>query len=310
MLLARFSAVSRALTGVFVATLVLTALAACGLVLDPRVIAGAPAWLKPLKFAISIAIYALSFAWLLGHVRGRPRLVRWLTGATAAVLALELAIIFLQAARGTRSHFNVSTPLDAALYSTMGAGITLLWLCQIAAAILLLRERLPDPVLAWSLRFAIVLAALGSGVGYLMTAPQPEQLEAARHGAGLIAGAHSVGGPDGGPGLPLVGWSRDHGDLRAAHFFGIHALQIVPVFGIWLGRLRDRLDDRRRVALLWAFCASYLGALLLLVWQALRGQPVGSLDEATLAALLGWLAATIAAGTFALSLRPSLAEAR
>ena len=44
--------------------LIVLAGAIIGLAVDPRVITGAPAWLKPAKFAASIAIYTVTLAWL------------------------------------------------------------------------------------------------------------------------------------------------------------------------------------------------------------------------------------------------------
>src|SRR5438552_18883 len=114
------AATSAPLVGLFVAMLVLVAVALGGLVFDPRLITGAPAWLKPLKFALSVAIYSLSFAWLLGKVRGWPRLTRALANVTTVTLGLELALIFLQAARGTSSHFNLTTLFDMITFQVMG----------------------------------------------------------------------------------------------------------------------------------------------------------------------------------------------
>jgi hypothetical protein len=98
----------------FVATLL-------GIFVDHRVITGAPAWLKPAKFAISVSVYCFTFVWMVGFVENLPRLVRLLADVTAASLIVEMAVILTQAARGTTSHFNQTTPLNTALWFTMGA---------------------------------------------------------------------------------------------------------------------------------------------------------------------------------------------
>ena len=78
-----------------------------GVAIDPRLVTGAPVWLKPAKFAASIAIYAFTLAWAFSFL-GEWRRVRAIVGRLSAiVLMVEMAIIAAQAARGTTSHFNV-----------------------------------------------------------------------------------------------------------------------------------------------------------------------------------------------------------
>ena len=100
------------------------------------------------------------------------------------------------------------------------------------------------------------------------------------------AGAHSVGVPDGGPGLPLVGWSTVGGDLRVAHFVGLHGMQIIPLLGLWLASpaMRRRYAAGQRLALVWTGGVAYVAMTLILMWQALRGQSVIAPDALTLAA--------------------------
>ena len=305
-LVRRAWAVDRPLTltvGIMIVTLGLTLV---GLVLDPRVITGSPAWLKPAKFAVSIAVYSATLLWLLSLVRGRRRLVRAVGGVTAGALVIEQVIIVGAAALGTTSHFNLSTAAHAAAWSTMGAAIALTFAVALLLTVVLLVQRLPSPALAWGLRLGLVAALAGMGVAFLMTTATPEQLAAAEAGGELpVAGAHSVGVADGGPGLPLVGWSTVGGDLRAAHFVGLHGLQVLPLLGWLLSTRAPRwVGSRHRVALVVTAGAGYLGLIALLTWQALRGQSLVAPDGLT----FGALAALVAA--FALAVGATLVHAR
>ena len=89
--------------------------------------------------------------------------------------------------------------------------------------------------------------------------------------------AHSVGVPDGGPGLPLLNWSTRGGDLRVAHFFGMHALQVLPLAGYLLSRRRAESLTSNAARWVQGGGAVYaLLALLLFVW-AIAGRPLVSL---------------------------------
>jgi hypothetical protein len=267
-----------------------------GLVVDHQVITGAPAWLKPAKFAISVTIYCFTFVYLLQFVRGHRRLVSFVANATAFALLVEMVIIVGQVVRGTTSHFNYSTPLDAALWMTMAGFIGLTWTMALILGVLLLFQRMPDPVWAWALRLSVLLALVGMGVAFLMTSPTAAQLAGAQASNGMpIIGAHTVGVADGGPGLPVLGWSTVGGDLRIPHFFGLHGLQVMLVLGflLTLPAARAMLNVGQRVALVWTAGLGYLGLIGLLTWQALRGQSLIAPDGLTLAvggALLGALA--------------------
>jgi hypothetical protein len=259
----------RALALAMVATL---GVALVGLLLDPTVITGRPAWLKPAKFAVSTAIYAVTLLWMLSFVKGRPRLVGLVAWGTAIAFAVEMAVIVGQAARGRASHFNDTTLLDGLLFSLMGIFIVLVWVFGLVAALLVLRQRLADPVFAWSLRAGLI----ATSVGMLLAVPM------------IVLGGHTVGAPDGGPGLPVVGWSTVAGDLRPSHFLGLHAMQALPLVG-WLlsRRAAPWLAVGHRVALVGVAGLGWVGLGVLLAWQALRAQPLLAPDALTLAALGG-----------------------
>ncbi len=257
-----------------------------GLLLDPRVIAGAPAWLKPAKFAISTLIYTGSLAWLLRYVTVWPRVTRVAAWTTAVALVIEIALIDLQAARGATSHFNQTTSFDIAVFSIMGGMIALLWIASVVLLLALFRQRFTDPAWAWALRLGLLVTVLGSAMGGLMLAPRDEQVRTGRQ----PSGGHTIGAPDGTPGLPLMNWSRTHGDLRVPHFFGLHGLQAIPMLAWTVGRRR-----RLRTSMVATVAASYLALIAILVAQALAGQSIARPDGPIGLALATWALTSVAA---------------
>jgi hypothetical protein len=118
----------------------------------------------------------------------------------------------------------------------------------------------------------MTITIAGAFVGGLMTGPTNAQLAEARASGRLaLAGAHTVGAPDGGPGLPVTGWSTQHGDLRVPHFVGLHALQVLPLLTFVAVRRRD---EAARTRLTLAVAATYGLVFVVLLIQALRGLPL------------------------------------
>lgn len=278
------------LTAALAVALLALAVALVGLVVDQRVIGGAPAWLKPLKFGVSVTLYLITIRWMLGVVLGHRRLLAGIAAVLLAGLTAELVAIDLQVVRGTTSHFNTASVLDIAVYGAMGAVISVVFGVTVLAAVLVLRTAGVDPTIAAGMRWGLLVSLLGMAEAVLMTL----------NFGWAAGGGHTVGGPDGGPGLPLTGWSTLHGDLRVGHFVGLHALQLLPILAFLLVRV-PRLAERTRTRLLTIAGAGSAGALVLVTWQALRGQPLLAPDALTLGAAA---ALTVAiAGSAVLALR-------
>ena len=292
--LERLWAESKVLTGTGILMLVALCVFAAGIALDPRTVTGAPAWLKPAKFAISTAIFSITVAWIYRYLSVWRPFLRALAALISGVFVVEVAIIAFQAARGVPSHFNASSRFDGALFSVMGVAIGILWLATIGLFAALLRQRFENPAWGWWLRLGVLITVIGSAAGGSMLRMTEEQTAAKRAGQRLVAiGGHTVGAEDGGRGLPGTGWSTEHGDLRIAHFFGLHGMQILPLTGWLLMRRRYRMTVQTRLAFITA--GSYTGLVGLVYWQALRGQSIVAPDETTLTALAIWAILSAAA---------------
>ncbi|WP_187281977.1 hypothetical protein [Streptomyces sp. gb1(2016)] len=286
---------------------VMAVVAAVGILVDDRVLAGAPIWAKPFKFALSFVVYALGLAWLLTLLTRGRRLGRWAGTVVALACAGEMVIITGQVIRGKRSHFNHATPFDSMLYDAMAVTVVVVWTGTLVIALLLLRSRIADRASGWAVRSGVLIALAGAAMGFLMSQPSAGQRAAGGLDTADVVGAHAVGVPDGRPSMPLTGWSTTGGDLRVPHFIGMHALQVLPLFLIALVLLAPRFarlrDPRVRLRLVRTASGAYAAVVALVTWQALRGQPLVHPDGTTLAAA-GLIAAVTAAGAL-LALRPA-----
>jgi hypothetical protein len=220
-------------------------------VLDDRLVHGVSTWDKPAKFFLSLSVQFLTVSWALSLISVAHRQARGLRFAIfmmAAAGTLEMAYIMFRAMRGEASHFNTSTPMASLMYTFMGIGALTLTATAAYVGFRIWRQREGD--------FWREAAALGLMLGATL---------------GTIAGAymssqagHWVGGiqTDAG-GLGFFNWSTTGGDLRVAHFIGLHAAQIVPLAAI---------SGRRSVVYASAALVTLVTGLVFL--QAFMGMPL------------------------------------
>lgn len=222
--------------------------------MDTTMITGVNAWIKPMKFSISITLYAWTFAWLLVYLPKKKQ-VNIITAVIILCMTVENVLIYMQAFRGVRSHFNISSSFNASVFSTMGMFILINTLIVLYTIKQFFNKGVKlDVVMLWAWRFGLIFFFLGGISGGIMSARL----------------AHTVGAPDGGKGVPFFNWSTLAGDIRMAHFFTLHGLQMIPLVAAVL--IQFTKESALKLTVL--FTALYLGFCLWLHWMALNGLAV------------------------------------
>jgi hypothetical protein len=189
--------------------------------LDNTVILGISAWIKPAKFFLSTTVFVWTVGWLLYYLQ-EPRKIALYNKMVIAVFIFENGYILYRAANGELSHFNNSSAFTVAMFQLMGIAISAMTLWTGYFAWLFFRRNFPDLKrhYVWGIRFGLLFFTIFALAGYAMMAYL----------------GHTVGGADGDEGLPFVNWSKHYGDLRVAHFMGMHSLQLLPLMGKYVSK--------------------------------------------------------------------------
>lgn len=207
------------------------------------------AWYKPFKFAFSTFLFAWAMAWYCYYLPNfNIKLFNW---AVIILLGFEIVYIAFQASKGQLSHYNLSTPVYAALYSMMALAASAVTIYTAYVGLLFFTNTFPDlpNYYLWAIRFGIILFVIFSFEGFAM-------------GSRLN---HSVGALNDNSSWFIIGWSKTVGDLRVAHFIGMHALQVLPVLSFYVFK---------NTKLTFALSLLYGLLALLTLIQALQGKPL------------------------------------
>ncbi|MBT8115474.1 MAG: hypothetical protein KJP04_08840, partial [Arenicella sp.] len=233
------------------------------LYLEQRTFNGINLWIKPLKFQTSTAIHLLTLylvATLMTDVARRKKLLIGLVWLSAIASLFEIFIITLRASQATASHYNFSTPMDSLIYALMGIGAVsmLLPACYLGVRFFRNKDGFKGGT---GLHFGIAIGFVGAFVLTLLFA-----------GYMSSSGSHwtSGQGTDAG-GLLLTGWSQTGGDLRPAHFFALHMMQVLPIAGLF-GDTLFKGDTQKAKWPVWITLLLMAGLSIFTFMQALNGK--------------------------------------
>lgn len=225
-------------------------------IIDQRSIRDVAIWAKPLKFLASTALFSISTAWFMGllpvavRASRTARTIVWMLIITSL---FEVVYISIQAALGSASHYNVADKFHAAMFGLMAVAAVLLVATQAMLAWLIFKYTPERPITpsTWAVIVGLALTfVLSTASGFMLGGKQPPA----------------------GVGLMIAGWHLAGGDVRPAHFLGVHAQQIIPFAGLVL----QRFVAPYALAAVAVFSIAYLSAWLMLARLGLSAAGVSS----------------------------------
>jgi hypothetical protein len=209
---------------------------------------GSISWRKPIAFGLSGGLAMISVGWVMTFLPRQP-VAGWLLAGLVGLLLPEVAWVDLQQWRGVRSHFNESTPFDAALFSAAGAMIALVALAIVALTLWTFISLRAPSSFAWAIRVGLVLLVAGQLFGYLIVANGSGQPFSEAGREPNIFGAAGV--------------------MKQPHALALHGIQVLGAlawllaFALW--------SERRRTGVVVAAAAGYSGLVAVSAYQVFNG---------------------------------------
>ena len=221
------------------------------MLIDQRLFNGVSVWDKPAKFFLSLAVQFATVSWALSLLPAQQRISRGVKFAVTAMSIaawFEMAYMVFRASRGEASHFNATSIFAQVMYAMMGLGALTLTSTAFFIGFLVWNHRkqgLITEAAGLGLMIGMVLATVAGGY---MSAQTSHWV------GGELSDAHGIG---------LFTWSTTGGDLRVAHFVGMHVAQVLPLAA---------LSGDRRVVYEVAFTSILLTGIIF--FMAVSGIPL------------------------------------
>jgi hypothetical protein len=234
----------------FYFSFVCLAVSIIGLLIDDRILLYVPIWLKPFKFSVSSLIFIGSILYFLKYIPNKKFIIVS-NKIVSYGLMIELIIIYLQVFRGRMSHFNNQTIEDMILFQIMAITIVCVWLgFGVYAWKLFKTSEYADDMIFKGIQVGVIITFLTMPFAFTMPQPSKTQLQEIiknKSQIGLIVGSHTVNEKDPSQTYPLTGWAKTGGDLRIAHFLGLHAIQILPILAFLLNGINLSIPNKKRL---------------------------------------------------------------
>ncbi|MGH3550321.1 MAG: hypothetical protein ACRDQU_19835 [Pseudonocardiaceae bacterium] len=255
------------------------------LVITGGAVSGPVSLRKPAAFAETGWLIAWSVALILPRLRTRAW-QRHVIGAAVLLFTVgETGIIGFQAWRGVPSHYNFSTPLDAALMRGGAGGTAGIFLIGVIVLLIAALRSRDAASVRLGAGAAIVVLLVGCVIGFVMISNNSGVYQGSV-GAGFARRTPAYLGPDAatvGPQYALLRPATHGGDLVLPHIIGIHGLVLLAVPAVLL--TRTAMPRIRQLAVIALVVTSVSLAMTILLVQAFRRLPLDQLHPAAVATL-------------------------
>jgi hypothetical protein len=205
---------------------------------------------KPATFGLSFGLTLINVTLMASFVSLTDRTRTRLLGIFAAACVLETFLVSLQAWRGVPSHFNMETPLDAAVSQLLALGGFTLVVIIALLTVSALRDRSPvRPAVRLAVRAGFVALAGAQVAGGVMIATGMQLIF-----AGAAPRAYAT-----------AGW------LKPVHAALMHGILVLPLLAWQISRME--WDERAQTRAMWTGIVLYTLIVIGAVVASMRSIP-------------------------------------